>query len=187
MLFNSFTYVVFLLVVVSIYWLIPNKWQNIFILVSSYFFYGYWKIEGLFLLLGFSLVNWFLAHLVDRFTGRKKNILLIISIVINLIILCYFKYFKFILENVFLLVFNNTWEPVDIKIILPLDISFFVFEAISFLVDTYKRGIKITNFHNFALYISFFPHLIAGPIVRIEQFEPQLNSKKIFNWNFFFS
>ncbi len=185
MLFNSFTYAIFLSIVVVTYWLLPHKWRNYFLLLSSYLFYGAWKLEGLVLLLIFSLINWLLGNFINSSISHRK-IILKIGIVFNLAVLCLFKYYDFALENL------EHFLPKDFlpflssfHIFLPLGISFFVFEAISFLVDTYKGGRAIYNFCNFGLYISFFPHLIAGPIVRIQQFSPQLNTKKNFSWTTF--
>ncbi|WP_335216363.1 MBOAT family O-acyltransferase [Nostoc sp.] len=181
MLFNSFTYAIFLIIIFGTYWLLPNKWRNYFLLLSSYFFYGIWKIEGLLLLLGFSIVNWLLGLLLNSFHGRKRKGILGIGIFLNIAILCVFKYYNFFLDNIDFLWDKHHWLFADFKIFLPLGISFFVFEAISFLVDTYKGENTLTDFQSFALYISFFPHLIAGPIVRVKQLSPQLITDKRFS------
>lgn len=183
MLFNSFTYAIFLTIVVIIYWLIPNKLRNYFLLLSSYIFYGAWKPEGILLLLVFSLTNWLLGGLINSFHGRKKQYFFWIGVTLNLGILCVFKYYNFFLENINYLVNENSILFINNQIFLPLGISFFVFEAISFLVDTYKGDTIRLNFQSFALYISFFPHLIAGPIFRVKQLAPQMFTDKKFSWS----
>lgn len=187
MFFNSFTYAIFLALVVCTYWLLPSKWRNYFLLLSSYIFYGAWKLEGLLLLLGFSISNWLLATLINFYQGRKRKVFLILGIIINLTLLFCFKYYNFIFDNFKFFTNNNSLDSAVSPLALPLGISFFVFEAISFLIDAYKTGATIPGIYCFALYISFFPHLIAGPIVRVQQFTPQLDTRKIFRWETFFT
>ena len=181
MLFNSFTYAIFLAIVVCIYWFIPYKWRNYFLILSSYIFYGIWNIDGVLLLLVFSIVNWVLGLWLKSLDGRNRKLVLGIGIFLNITLLCVFKYYNFLLENISFLSDKNHGLFTDFKIFLPLGISFFVFEAISFLVDTYKGENSLNNFWSFSLYISFFPHLIAGPIVRVKQLAPQLTTDKKFS------
>jgi alginate O-acetyltransferase complex protein AlgI len=187
MLFNSFTYAIFLIIVVAIYWILSSKWRSYFLLLSSYFFYGTWKLEGLLLLLLFSVSNWIFGQLITSVSGQNKKWMLGVGISFNLTILCIFKYYNFFLENISFVLnnFNSGFNTVEI--ILPLGISFITFEAVSFLVDTYKTGKTIPDFSSFALYISFFPHLIAGPIIRVKQFVPQLIQEQTFSWSTFFA
>jgi alginate O-acetyltransferase complex protein AlgI len=184
MLFNSFTYLLFLILVVCAYWSLPDRWRKGCLLFSGCIFYGAWKLEGLLLMIGFVIINWVVGKQMEKREGMARRQILILGIALNLITLSLFKYTNFFLINLSdVLKFHYQ----TISIILPLGISFVVFEAISFLVDIYKGNASIKDFQSFALYISFFPHLIAGPIVRIHQFVPQAMQEKRFDINQFFS
>jgi D-alanyl-lipoteichoic acid acyltransferase DltB (MBOAT superfamily) len=190
MLFNSFTYLLFLPIVVAIYWLLPVAFRRPLLLVASYFFYMSWKpVYGL-LIATLTVVNFFLGLSIARFESKRKFIL-ISGLIFNLGCLCYFKYATFLLDSLWN---SATWlhselhlplaladnEPV-LNIILPLGISFFTFEFIHYITDVYKGSKPVTNFLNFALFASFFPSQIAGPIKRFQDFVQQLQVEPVFS------
>ncbi len=189
MLFNSFSYLVFLPVVVSLYWLMPSRFRVNFLVLASYFFYMSWKpLYGLLILI-MTLTNFFFGLAMERFTKGRK-VILITALALNLGTLVFYKYTNFLLKSlVDLGVYslhlgfnlNPRWlsfQPLDI--FLPLGISFFTFEFIHFIVDVYRGSHPIKDFRHFALFASFFPSQIAGPIKRFQDFELQLNAQTIF-------
>lgn len=188
MLFNSFEYLVFLPVVVLAYWLMPRQVKPILLIGASYFFYMYsFKIYGL-LLLGLTVANYLLGLLVSRFEKREiRRLVLVAGITVNLSMLALFKYTNFILDSInkscswlssFVPLHLDAGVGIsDLPIILPLGISFFVFEFIHYLVDIYKGSQPVKNPLRFALFASFFPSQIAGPIKRYQDFDKQLDEK----------
>jgi len=188
LLFNSFEYLVFLPVVVLAYWLVPRQAKPVLLIAASYFFYMYsFKVYGL-LLLGLTVANYLLGLLVSRFEERQwRRLVLIAGIAINLSMLGLFKYTNFILDSInkscawlghaLALPIQNGVGLSDLPIILPLGISFFVFEFIHYLVDIYKGSAPVKNPLRFALFASFFPSQIAGPIKRYQDFDKQLDEK----------
>lgn len=185
MLFNSFEYLVFLPVVVFTYWLVPRQAKTILLIAASYFFYMYsFKVYGL-LLLALTAGNFVLGNVIHQCADHTaKRLLLVAGIALNLSTLAIFKYTNFILDS---LNFALAWMhfhlrlPVatttgiyDLPIILPLAISFFVFEFIHYLVDIFKGSEPVRSPIRFALFASFFPSQIAGPIKRYQDFNKQL-------------
>jgi alginate O-acetyltransferase complex protein AlgI len=187
MLFNSLQYIYLLLATVPIFWLSKNqKIRQLILFFASIYFYMSWSRVFVFLLLGMVVVNWIIGNILGR---SKKAEVLWVGIIFNLAILGFFKYINFFIENILSLYFFAAHSSAPalpgpyISIILPLGISFFVFEFISYLVDIYKN--KITPESNiivFSLFVMFFPHLIAGPICRAEQFIPQVKTRAIFSY-----
>lgn len=181
LLFNSVAYLIFLPVVLALYWVVPSKWRTLLLLVASYVFYMTWKpVYGL-LIFGLTAMNYGLGLAVARSEKHKKS-LLVLTIVANLIVLAIFKYAYFTVD-----VLNQTLSPIGAhvpnitwQIILPLGISFFVFEFIHYISDVYRGDKPIKSFWQFALFPSFFPTQIAGPIKRYQDFVPQLNEEKRF-------
>ena len=181
MLFNSFQYfLIFLPASVALYYLtlyflgqLPSK---VILITASLFFYGFWDYTYLPLLITSIIVNYAIGIiLLKNQTKNSNNILyFIFGIAFNLCLLAYFKYTAFILENINSLANSNIKIP---EITLPLAISFFTFQQIIYLVDTYKGATKERNFINYSLFVSFFPQLIAGPIVHHKQIIPQFISK----------
>lgn len=184
MLFNSFDYLLFLPVVALAYWLSPPKWRQLLLVLASYYFYMHaFKIYGL-LLFGLTAFNYAFGLALSRATGAKR-LLLIAGITFNLGMLALFKYTNLLLSSL-----NETldhlggWFPLmslkstgihDLPIILPLGISFFVFEFIHYLTDVSKGSKPVKNPLRFALFASFFPSQIAGPIKRYQDFDKQLD------------
>ena len=180
MLFNSYIYILFFLPIVgNIYYLIKARHQlklsYYWLIFVSLFFYAWWKSEYIMIILTSIGVNYFVSQSFNSNYLKEKNalprkLLLAVAIVFNLGLLGYFKYKYFILENVNGLIGSALPNP---TIVLPLAISFFTFQQISFLVDTYKKIVKNHNFTSYILYITFFPQLIAGPIVHHKEMMPQ--------------
>jgi alginate O-acetyltransferase complex protein AlgI len=178
-LFNSFWYLIFLPSVVLLYWASPRVVRTVLLVIASYIFYISWKpIYGL-LIFGMTLANYLVGLGLVRFEARKKAIL-IGGIALNLLLLAYFKYAYFgwgILQSVS----GGRLPNLTLEIILPLGISFFAFEFIHYIVDVYKGGKPVCGFLDFALFASFFPTQIAGPIKRYQDFIPQLSKQTKFN------
>ncbi len=183
MLFNSVAYLIFLPITVALFWLIPAKWRSAALLLASYVFYMFWKpIYGV-LILGLTALNYGFGFAIDR-SEKNKGKWLALALTANLLVLGYFKYAfmtRDLINDVVKAVGlhqipNITWE-----IILPLGISFFVFEFIHYLVDIYRGDKPVKSFIEFALFPSFFPTQIAGPIKRYQDFIPQLKFEKKLN------
>ncbi|MDD5506797.1 MAG: MBOAT family protein [Bacteroidales bacterium] len=185
MLFNSLEYVIFLPVVVVTYFIIPVKWRWTFLLVASYFFYMCNKVEYGILLLFTTLVDWFVAfQIAQASTLKRKKAFLAISLIANLGMLAGFKYLNFFSESINFLLdsFQMQGSLPVFRILLPVGISFFVFKSLSYTIDVY-RGIRAPEKHlgYYALYVSFFPQLIAGPIDRSSSILPQLHHPRDFS------
>ena len=187
MLFCSQQFILFFLPVFAIYWTIPWQRARIYLLlIASFVFYATWNHWLAILIVVSTTIDYFIARRMDvsQRSGERK-ILLSLSILFNLGILCYFKYANFFLHSLddgLRAAGMSTSFPV-LSVILPIGISFYTFEAISYTVDVYRRKIKAeTNLGHFMLFILFFPHLVAGPIVRGSDFLPQIRRKKRWNW-----
>lgn len=185
MLFNSIEYLVFLPVIVIIYFIIPVKWRWMFLLVASYFFFMSNKIEYGILILFTTLVDYFVALKIGQAsTLKRKKGYLAISLIANLGMLAGFKYLNFFTESFNLLLHSfNMQDTLPVfRILLPVGISFFVFKSLSYTIDVY-RGIRTPEKHlgYYALYVSFFPQLISGPIDRSTGLLPQFHHSREFN------
>ncbi len=190
MLFNSFTYMLFLPAVVLLYWALPNRFRTTLLLVASYVFYMNWKPAYGLLILALTVVNYALGLSLEKWTAGKKPIL-VAGLIFNLGCLCFFKYANFILGSVFSSVHGlnaflmpghaDNWTSPALKIILPLGISFFTFEFIHYIVDVYRGSAAVRNFRDFALFAAFFPSQIAGPIKRFQDFTHQLLDQPVFS------
>lgn len=195
MIFNSVDFCVFLPIVFILYWTLFGsnlKLQNFFIVIVSYLFYGWWDWRFLFLIALTTFCSWISGYLIGRF---RNSYLLSISIpklvslsniVLNIGILIFFKYFNFFIESfvdVFSL-FGCEFNISTLRIILPVGISFYTFQALSYSIDVYKRRIEPTkDIVAFFAYVSFFPQLVAGPIERATNLLPQFYKKKTFDFN----
>lgn len=188
MLFNSIDFAIFLPIVFFLYWFVfkkSNKGQNMLLLVSSYIFYGWWDWRFLFLI--------FLSTVIDYSVGLslegnakpkiRKGIILF-SVLANLSILGFFKYYNFFLDNfvVAFRFFGATIKADSLEIVLPVGISFYTFQTLSYSIDVYRKKILPTrDFVSFAAYVTFFPQLVAGPIERASAFLPQFSKKREFD------
>ncbi|QAU33642.1 MBOAT family O-acyltransferase [Janthinobacterium sp. 17J80-10] len=178
MLFNSFTFLIFFLLVYCAFWALPTwKSKKLLLLAASYIFYAAWSPPYVGILLFCTVLDWWLARQIDfASTKQRRRTLLVLSLACNLGILGYFKYGQFLLDNfiAFLSAFGVTFQPVPMSIILPVGISFYTFASLSYTIDVYRREIRATtSFTDYALFVSFFPHLVAGPIVRASLLLPQ--------------
>lgn len=170
MLFNSWTFWIFFAVVLPIYWILPHRPQTIFLLIASYVFYGWWDWRFLPIITFSTLMDYSLGNVIASLPmGEKRKWYVRISVVVNLLLLGVFKYYNFFIgEFAGLLSFFGL--PVSfplLNIILPVGISFYTFQSMSYVLDV-SRGVTkpAKNLLDFALYVSFFPHLVAGPIMR---------------------
>ena len=186
MLFNSLQYLIFLPIVVLLYWVVPQKWRPLLLLCASYVFYAAWKPIYLVLIVGMTLVNYFLGFLIS-WTKKSTRFFLILAIVVNLLILCYYKYANFIVDSVFraLNIVHIPHGDLRFDVILPLGISFFTFEFLHYVIEIYKGGPVIKDPIKFALFAGFFPTQIAGPIKRYMDFIPQITEGRRFDINDF--
>jgi D-alanyl-lipoteichoic acid acyltransferase DltB (MBOAT superfamily) len=188
MLFTSFTYFYFLLIVVVAYWLLRRRMlQNVFLLVASYIFYG-WIHPWFCILIAVSTITDYWCGLGMKHHG-KKRIYLIISLLVNLGMLGWFKYFNFFSDNIHAILTAAGLEPNPwtLEIFLPVGISFYTFQTLSYSLDIYRGKMEPrTNFIDFALFVSFFPQLVAGPIERAERFLPQIENDRRWDWDRFF-
>jgi alginate O-acetyltransferase complex protein AlgI len=187
MLFCSQLFLLFFLAVFVVYWAMPWQRGRVYLLlIASFVFYATWNKWLAVLIVISSTMDYLIARRMDasQRTGERK-VLLTLSILFNLGILCYFKYANFFirsLEDALRAGGASSSFPV-LSVILPIGISFYTFEAISYTVDVYRRKIRAErNLGHFMLFILFFPHLIAGPIVRGSDFLPQIRRKKRWNW-----
>ena len=189
MLFNSIDFALFLPIVFILYWFVVNKslkLQNTLILVSSYVFYGWWDYRFLSLIVISTVVDYLVGVELDKSHSRtKRKVLLWLSISVNLGILGFFKYFNFFLEN-----FNNAFSffgfsldsPI-LNIVLPVGISFYTFQTLSYSIDVYRGKLKATqSLLQFASFVAFFPQLVAGPIERATNLLPQFNKIRKFEY-----
>ena len=193
MLFNSIEFAVFLPIVFAIYWLLRKsvKWQNGFLLLSSYVFYAWWDWRFMLLLFGLSFAAYGSGMLIERsrrctvYGVRCTNwakIWMIANVIVDVGVLAVFKYYNFFVSSFAdLLGLQNSIH--SLKIVLPLGISFFTFQAIAYVVDVYKRKIEPTNIVDCLLYIGFFPKLLAGPIERPTNLIPQIQKPRVFKYD----
>ena len=190
MLFNSFEFLIFLPVVFLLYWFIfrNRRWQNLLIVVASYIFYGWWDWRFLFLIALTSLCSFGSGLFIEKHEGRRRwqQIGSALNILLNISVLGLFKYYNFFIDNLNWLlssVFNYHLDWITIKIILPVGISFYTFQALSYTIDVYQRKISASHdIIDFFAYISFFPQLVAGPIERATNLLPQFQHKRQFDY-----
>ncbi len=189
MLFNSFEFLVFLPIVFLLYWFAFKKLraQNLFVVVASYLFYGWWDWRFLILIAFTTLCSYASGILLERQEGHRhiQRLISIANIVLNLTILGIFKYFNFFSENLQHLFqwfgFELDWVTLDI--LLPVGISFYTFQALSYTIDIYRHKMKPTHdIVAFFAFISFFPQLVAGPIERATNLLPQFESQRTFDY-----
>lgn len=189
MLFNSLDFAIFFPVVFVLYWLVYNKLhlRNVLILVSSYVFYGWWDWRFLFLIVISSLVDFYVGNRLGTTEGvKKRKTLLYISLLVNLGFLVYFKYTNFFI-NTFVdsfTLFGKTLEVSTLNIILPVGISFYTFQTLSYTIDIYRKQLEPTKDPiAFFAFVAFFPQLVAGPIERASHLLPQFYKTYKFNYN----
>ncbi len=183
MLFDSAAYVAFLILVVVVYWKLSHDWQNRFLLAASYFFYGWWDWRFLLVMIGSTAMDYWIARAISTSTQpTRRRSLLIVSLVINFSILGFFKYFNFFVDSAVKfagLLGMHSIPHALFSIILPPAISFYTFQEVAYIVDVYYgRVAAAERFVEYGLFISFFPHLIAGPIQRPSHLLPQVQKPR---------
>jgi D-alanyl-lipoteichoic acid acyltransferase DltB (MBOAT superfamily) len=189
MLFNSIDFAIFLPIVFLLYWFVFNKslkLQNALIMLASYLFYGWWDWRFLSLILFSTLVDYTIGRkLLSEENLTRRKVLLWISILVNLGFLGFFKYYNFFLDN-FISAFSFFGTEIQantLNIILPVGISFYTFQTLSYSIDVYKKKLVPTkDFIAFSAFVSFFPQLVAGPIERATHLLPQFYSKRKFDY-----
>jgi len=182
MLFNSFLFANFFIIVFCLYLCLNHRWQNRMLLFASYFFYGTWDYRFLSLIIFSTIVDYYCGIAIYKLKDiKRKKIFLSLSIITNLSILGLFKYYNFFLANLQLLLSDMglSFNPNLLQIILPVGISFYTFQSMSYTIDIYQRKMNPTNrFLEFALFVAFFPQLVAGPIERAKHLLPQIHNQR---------
>ena len=193
MLFNSFEFAIFLPIVFLLYWLVFDRalrqskrqlfWQNLFLLAASYVFYGWWDWKFLILIILTSFSSWATAIGIEKASEiRLKKAWLSTNIVLNISILALFKYYNFFISS-FCTLFGLDASSYVLQLLLPVGISFYTFQALSYSIDVYRGKISATrDLTAFFAYIAFFPQLVAGPIERATNLLPQFTRPRIFDY-----
>ena len=189
MQFNSFAFLMFLPTVFLLYWLVfrSRRLQNLLIVVASYVFYGWWDVRFLLLIMLTSLLSYTSGLLTERYEGQRdrQRTVCTASIVANLLILAVFKYYNFFAEHLSRLLQPLGLQPdwMTLNVVLPVGISFYTFQTLSYIIDVYKKELPATHDTvEFFAYISFFPQLVAGPIERATHLLPQFQRNRLFDY-----
>ena len=187
MLFNSLSFAIFLPIVFTLYWLLPHKYRWMLILISSYYFYMSWNVKYVILILFTTVISYTAAILIEKSDNEKsKKMILAVAAISCLGVLFFFKYFNFVSSSVsdFLQLFAIKMNPITLKIMLPVGISFYTFQTLSYVIDVYKGAVVAEkHFGYYAAFISFFPQLVAGPIERTSNLLPQIKAKHEFDYD----
>jgi alginate O-acetyltransferase complex protein AlgI len=190
MLFNTFQFFYFFAILFPLYWILPKRPQNVLLLAASYFFYSCWDVRFLKLLVISTVMDYACGLAVDRIESpRKRKAFVALSMALNLGMLGYFKYYNFFAESLRVALAHAGWHvPLNqLEVWLPIGISFYTFQSMSYVIDVYRKDIPPTkNFIDFAAFVSFFPHLVAGPIMRPTTLLPQIQQKRRFNLQQFY-
>jgi len=186
MLFNSLHFLIFFPIVVGLYFSIAHKYRWILLLISSYYFYMSWKPEYIILIMISTIIDYIAGIQIHKsITKNRKKLFLSLSLLSNLGLLFAFKYFNFFSDSVrsILKQLSIPFDPITLKILLPVGISFYTFQTLSYTIDIYRGKIKPQKHLGiFAVYVSFFPQLIAGPIERAKNLLPQFFEKHYFDY-----
>ena len=189
MLFNSIEFLFFLPIAFLLYWFVFKslKWQNLFIVIASYVFYGWWNWRFMILIAFTTFCSFLSGILLERFEQSRKiqKLISIGNILLNLSILCIFKYYNFFRANLEILFrsFGVELDWITLEVILPVGISFYTFQALSYTIDVYQHKLKASHdIISFFAFISFFPQLVAGPIERATHLLPQFKQSRTFNY-----
>ena len=186
MLFNSTQFFLFFPLVTLLYFWIPNRFRNIWLLICSYYFYMCWNPVFILLIVYATSVTYLSAIGISRTSGAIRKAIMVFGIMMDMLILFWFKYFGFVVSTI-----NSVLEHVGLQqisdrydIILPVGISFFTFQTVSYVVDVYRGDIEAErNLGRYALFVAFFPQLLAGPIERSKDFLKQFKEKHIFEYD----
>jgi alginate O-acetyltransferase complex protein AlgI len=184
--FYSLYFFIFLLIVYLLYFLVNHKRNNIVLLVASYFFYACWDWRFLLLIEITSFTDYFVGINIDKTEDKsKRKQFLCLSMVVNLGLLGFFKYFNFFTQSLVdaFAILGFALNINTLKIILPVGISFYTFKSMTYTIDIYRTKIKPTyKFFDFALFVAFFPQIIAGPINRASRLLPQIINPRVINY-----
>ena len=183
MIFHSLDFVVFFFITVTLYWRLPHRWQNHLLLVASYIFYGWITPWYLLLLMTSTTIDWWAARQMEREPAHRKRYLAL-SLTSNLGMLGYFKYANFFIDNVgrILTTVGLPTSPHVLKVMLPVGISFFTFQALSYTIHVYRGTLRArASLLDVATYVAFFPQLVAGPIERASALLPQVEGERRFS------
>jgi alginate O-acetyltransferase complex protein AlgI len=187
MVFNSLVFLIFITAFFPLYFLLKGRNRMWLCLLASYLFYGWWDWRFLFLVAFTTTLDYSLGIIIDKTEDpKKRKQLLILSVISNLGFLGFFKYFNFFIDSTASLIRSMGMVPSfhTLHIILPIGISFYTFQSMSYTIDVYRKEFKPEkDFFKFATFVSLFPQLVAGPIVRARKFLPQFNDDKPFEWN----
>lgn len=186
MLFNTMDYLLFLPVVVICYYLLPQKARYIWLLAASYYFYMQWNPVYIVLLFGCTVVTYFSARFLEK--NRARSTIMWLCVLLLLMVLAYFKYFDFLVEGINFILKLIHLNPVQAKfsLLLPVGISFYTLQALGYVIDVYRGEIPAErNFLRYALFVSFFPQLVAGPIERSKNLLKQLSGHTFLDWDRF--
>lgn len=187
MLFNSVHFAIFLPIIFAFYWISPAKLRWIVILISSYYFYMSWDIRYIVLILFITVCSYFGAIAIEKVSNdaiKRMFLYVVVAMLIGLLVV--FKYLNFVLDAMrnFFRVFHVFLHPLNLTILLPVGISFYTFQAISYIIDVYQNKIKAEyHFGKYAAFISFFPQLVAGPIERSQNLLPQIRKEHVFDYS----
>ena len=189
MLFNSFEFLLFFLIVFLLYWFVFNrnlKLQNLFLLTASYFFYSRWDWRFLFLLIASTLIDFVFGIIIFNNAGWRRRVAVWIGVALNLGILAFFKYYNFFTANAVNLLTHLGMQvhPYFLAIALPVGLSFYTFHGMSYIIDIYREDAKpVKSFVDYAVFVGFFPLLVAGPIERATHLLPQVVAKRRFSYS----
>jgi len=187
MLFNSLQFAIFLPIVFILYWALPHKYRWILLWIASYYFYMSWNAKYVFLIFGTTLVSYIAGRLLENQESvKKKNLIVFVAALVSMGALFFFKYFNFFFDTVGLVLskFAIEMNPITVKVVLPVGISFYTFQTLAYVVDVYRGKVKAEHhFGYYATFISFFPQLVAGPIERTSNLLPQIKSEKKFDYD----
>lgn len=185
--FTSLQYLIFFVIACVTYFLLNNKVRNYWLLACSYYFYMCWNPTYALLMLFSTFITYLSGILIEKSkTIKKKKICVALSFLINLSILFLFKYYGFVLDslNTILDPLFNLEIPKTLNLLLPVGISFYTFQALSYTMDVYRKDVRVEkNFFKYALFVSFFPQLVAGPIEKSKDLLHQFDTEKKFNWD----
>ncbi len=184
MTFNSWEFLLFYPIVALLYFFLPKKLRWPMLLIASYYFYMCYQAELIVLIFGTTLISWVASNRIEKSQNvRERRFWLIATLVVCFGVLFFYKYFNFLAGSVtgLITLFGGTPSPVALNLLLPVGVSFYTFQTLSYVIDVYRGDIKTErNFFFFALFVSFFPQLVAGPIERPQNLIPQLREPKPF-------
>ena len=186
MIFNSITFLIFLMISVCLFWVLNLRARLLYLFLASLVFYAFWRVEFLAVMLFSTVLDYVVSLELGkvRYTQKQRKGLLLVSILLNLGVLFFFKYLLFFTDSIISLahVFGLEWNSPALNIILPLGISFYTFQTMSYTIDVYRRHRKpVRDFTLYACYVTFFPQLVAGPILRASEVVDQLSVGKKFD------